>query len=159
MKRLAVSVVVFGWLLFVLSFFLTAIVTVDDTIMGWRVIWHLEFPGWLAAAIGFASLDDLRANPFSSIVLFAAALTNLVMLVSPWAVFRLHSWLARSLPLAMLVAIFVNVAVLVLRRQDTVLGPGYYLWVASFLVVTVGLCMARFRGIAQSHDVSQSRVA
>jgi len=159
MKRLAIIVVVLGWLLFVVSFFLTAVVTVDDTVMGYQVVWHLGFPGWIAAAIGFASLDDLRANPIHAVVPFVAALMNIVMVASPWAVIRSHSLLARVLPNATLIAVFVNVAVWVIWHRDSVLGPGYYSWVASFLVVTVGLYMARFRGIAQSHEVAQGRVA
>ncbi len=152
-------IVALGWLLFVSSFFLIAIVTVDDTVLGWRVVWHLGFPGWLAAVLGFASFDDLRTDPFRSIVASAAALMNIVMLVSPWAVIKPHSRLTRGLPRATLVAVFVNLAVLGAWRQDTVLGPGYYVWVASFLVVTVGLHMARFQGVAHHHDVTQSRVA
>src|SRR3970040_359354 len=112
MKRLAVLIMVLGWVLYVLSFFLTAIVTVDDTVLGWRVVWHVGFPGWLAALLGFASLDDLRAEPLRAVVAFASALTNIVMLASPWAVIKPRSPVSPGLLGAALVAFLLVLAVL-----------------------------------------------
>src|SRR5882762_3571713 len=127
MNRLARSLVMLGWLLFIMSMFLTAVVTVG-----------ISFPGWQATLFGFGSLDDVRTEPFQSVIAFAAALTNVVMLASPWAVLRPQSRISRRLLLATVVAILVNAVFGVFRDRALLLGPGYFVWVASFLVVAVG---------------------
>jgi hypothetical protein len=124
--------------------FLTAIVTLD-----------ISFPGWQATLVGFGSLDDVRTEPLESVVGFVAALTNVVMLASPWAVLRPQSPISRGLPLATVFAIFVHAVFAVFRDRALLLGPGYFVWVASFLVVAAGLYLARSRELGQARGAPQ----
>jgi hypothetical protein len=81
------------------------------------------------------------------------------MLASPWAVLRPQSRINGGLSLATVVAIFVNAAFAIVRGRGLLLGPGYFLWVASFAVVAVGLYLRRARAPGRTHGAPQSRVA
>src|SRR5687767_2676815 len=102
MRTAVVGVAVLAWLLFSASFLLRAVTVTDVDVMGWP--FELEFSGWQAAVLALGALDELRRDPLWAIVNFLGALGNIVMLCSPWVLFRDRGVLIRVLPMIVLVA-------------------------------------------------------
>lgn len=126
-----------GWALFVISFFLPAVIIIES-----------ETPGWKAAYAGIVMgpffIAD-RTEPW--IVLWIAqALTNVVMLTSPVALARSRRNGKRSLPWLMIVVTVMNSLPLIPGIPEPPMLVGYYVWWGSFVIVTSALILARRRG-------------
>ena len=150
MKRLVVFVAAGSWLAYLAALFLPAV--------GLRAT-DASFTGWECAVLAACSLDDFRSSPFRTVVSVLSSLTNLVMLATPWAVFRLQRQRASWVFVATVVSVFVNCVVFASWSHELSFGPGYYVWVASFILVAVALVLARHAGERWFHGVTNPRVA
>jgi hypothetical protein len=135
MRRLSVGLAILAWVLFAAAFFLPAVISVYGG--------ELRLEGWVAASVGFAALDDFRESPFQSVLTFSAALTNLVMLTSPWPIYAGRSRGGRLLVLAASASVAINIGVVVAWRSTVRFGSGYVAWVGSFVLVALALQMSR----------------
>lgn len=159
MRRLQLTLVGAGWLAFAASFFLIAVVAVDMPSSGWPGAWRVDFPGWQTTLLAFGGIDDVGRRTLPVLLTFLAALTNLVMLASPWAVLKPHWGLVRWLPGAMMASTFINAAAAAVQYRELSFGPGYWVWVGSFLAVAGGLLGPRAVSPGPGDRYQESRVA
>jgi hypothetical protein len=127
MRVLAALWVTVAWLAFLASLALPA----TDETNGY------EACVWCLVAIPFSPIVLVLGQP-GMIVIPACGLGNVVMLVSPWVIFKLreNAWLA-ALILVMSGVPPWLLPVLVGGHFDN-LRFGYYLWAASFVLMAVG---------------------
>jgi len=138
MRRLILSIAVIGWLSYISSFLLIAVTSVEG-------VGEVDVKGWSAMVTACGALHDLQETPVSAVISFLAALSNLVMLSTPWTIFRPSTQVGSTISWAMLVATLVNVGVFVTWLGEIQFGPGYVVWVGSFILLTISLLMARIR--------------
>lgn len=133
MKRLAIGLAIAAWAVFVAACFLPAVTTVGD--------WEVDLEGWQAAVMSVGAIDDFRESPFLTVLTILAALTNVVMLASPWAIYRARRRGAWVFVVAGYMAAAINVGVFAAWHagQNIRFGWGYVAWLVSFALITAAL--------------------
>ena len=159
MKRLAILTAAVSWLAFLVALLLPAVESARVDLLGSRDVWQLGIPGWQSALLAANSVDDLRSNPVPTMLAILASLTNLCMLATPWAVFCPQRGSAGLVRVATIGSILVNSAVLATWWQQVSFGSGYYVWVASFVMVAVALDLSRRAAARWVNGVSNPRIA
>ena len=142
MKVTPILLIVFGWMLYVISMFLPLSKGNTGT-PAWEDL-RVQAPLMIATA--------LKGFPLG-IIGIVLLLTNIIILISPIAFFAPLISLRRSVAGAALIATIVNgfLFVMIWRPENSAflgpnmlrisLGLGAYAWLLSFLLVTAGLCL------------------
>jgi hypothetical protein len=87
-----------------------------------------------------AAVDDFRESPFLTVLTILAALTNVVMLGSPWAIYRARNRGAWVFAVAGYMAATINVGVFAAWHGGQIRFEwGYVAWLVSFVVITAAL--------------------
>jgi hypothetical protein len=129
MNTWSVRIAIAGWVLFGIAMLLPALVSLAGPGGSWRV----DLVGWEAAWVGVGWVPEFNKDWLVNCLTFLAALTNLVMLLSPWAIFRPHA-----------------------RVATATIGSGAYCWVSSVLAVTIAAYVARRGGTSHNYGVQLS---
>ncbi|MEP6754433.1 MAG: hypothetical protein ABJA67_02945 [Chthonomonadales bacterium] len=125
-----------GWGLFLISFGLPAfntngsLISVNSgTYFGWR-----------------ATLECLKYSMFLDPILMCSVLTSLVMLATGLTMMDRLSGLKRFAPYLLSGCFALNLYPLFVFRR---LGIGYWMWLASFAIVAVGMALSVYQSDAQ----------
>jgi hypothetical protein len=141
-----------AWLLFVVSLFLPTVVTIDLGDLG---VWNTNLRGWHATLVAFGAVSDIKRDPFGAVTAFMGALCNLFMLYSPYVLLWSRRPQTRAIPLLGLFATLVTISVFMGWHDMAHFGPGYYVWVLSFALLTGSLFMVDGRGHVRTSSKSQ----
>ncbi len=127
-----------GWAIYIVSLFLPMEPFIAATIDGWEVI-------VMSFGIIFVVFKDVDIDSLAIIVFF---LNNILMLLSPLIIF----YVKRKIVL-ILYGIYLSLATLFFCSFSLLSGAqlliGKYLWILSFLLVTISLFMKRPQNIVK----------
>lgn len=125
------KIIILGWIIYVACLFLPA---------------YTRFPGYAAATLAFfVPFAGKHKSILLEIYVFVLSLTNLVMIVSPILIkkvklgyLRRYRWWLIGSSFLILSWPLVGIVLHSFRKTMHSLGPGYYAWLLSFLLVTIG---------------------
>jgi hypothetical protein len=136
MTKMGKTLAIVSLVLFLVSFFVTAVRLEVDSLLGWRISLHGSVSGWQAAWGALVNARDAIEDP-GSVLGALHAVTNVLMVVGLVLLLGSHRVSSRWPAHALLAATVFNASLLFSLQSAAVLG--YYLWLASFLGVTVCL--------------------
>ena len=141
-KNIAIVVAALGWVLWV-AFLVTPVVVIEKgRFLGLQSAPEIVARGWdvvRAALHGVPGLWDDPEDVFSVLL----SLGNAVMLITPFALFTRAARLRRVVTLLVVAETLAIAAVYVVTQGWTWSGPGYWLWLLSFVLVSASLTQAR----------------
>ena len=136
MTKMRKTLAIGSLVLFLVSFFVTAVRLDVDSLLGWRVSLHGSVSGWQAAWGALVNARDAVEDP-GSVLGALHAVTNLLMIVGLVLLLGSHRFNWRWAAHALLGATIFNASLLFSLQSAAALG--YYMWLASFVGVTVCL--------------------
>jgi len=140
-KNIATIVAASGWVLWAASLATPVAVIEKGRFLGLHSAPEVVIRGWDIIRTSVHGVADLWNDP-GDIFIVLLGLGNVVMGACPFALFTRHPRLRQVVGLAAAAETLAIASVYVLAQGWVWAGPGYWLWLSSFILISASLALA-----------------